>query len=156
MALARNENIFLLLYVALTGFTSNFVGVTMEYFKQTVWPMISTKWLLCSRNKNSSYKNTTWQPRSKRTYAILTEPRVITNIQEGDLKFLGHFKCHFGSQMSFKSIRQLHITWNDEWIQNLHTHKKWVWLHNLVLKLYTVDCLANISTEEASTVLLGN
>ena len=47
MALVRNENVFLLPYIILTRFTSNFVGVAVEYFKQTVWPM---KWLLCSRN----------------------------------------------------------------------------------------------------------
>ena len=35
--------------------------------------------------------------------------KIFGIIQEGGRKFLGHFKSHFESLVSFKSIKRLHI-----------------------------------------------
>ena len=37
--------------------------------------------------------------------------KIFGNLQGGGRKFLGHFKYHFGSQISFRSLKRLYILW---------------------------------------------
>ena len=80
--------------------------------------------------------------------------KIFGNIQGGGRKFLGYFKCHFESLISFKSTyKTASCIMNESKICN----KSEFYYSLLKVRFqYTINCFADISTEEAPTVLLGN
>ena len=76
--------------------------------------------------------------------------KIFGNIQGGSRKFLGHLKCHFES----------HIIQIKQTASHLMNESKICKVSFIAVcktfGQYTINCFANISTEEACTMLLGN